>query len=116
MDADYSQIELRVMAAMSGDEHLIDAFKHSEDIHASTASKVFGVPSDFFGEEVGACIKMQEGFAFDEEKIRSELSQKLAKFKIPAYFVEYKDFPLLGSGKIDTVTLKKDILSRLSKG
>ena len=78
--------------------------------------KVFGVPSDFFGEEVGACIKMQEGFAFDEEKIRSELSQKLAKFKIPAYFVEYKDFPLLGSGKIDTVTLKKDILSRLSKG
>ena len=78
--------------------------------------KVFGVPSDFFGEEVGACIKMQEGFAFDEEKIRSELSQKLAKFKIPAYFVEYKDFPLLGSGKIDTMTLKKDILSRLSKG
>ena len=78
--------------------------------------KVFGIPSDFFGEEVGACIKMQEGFAFDEEKIRSELSQKLAKFKIPAYFVEYKDFPLLGSGKIDTVTLKKDILSRLSKG
>lgn len=78
--------------------------------------KVFGVPSDFFGEEVGAYIKMQEGFAFDEEKIRSELSQKLAKFKIPAYFVEYKDFPLLGSGKIDTVTLKKDMLSRLSKG
>jgi len=44
VDADYSQIELRVMAAMSGDENLIDAFKHSEDIHASTASKVFGVP------------------------------------------------------------------------
>ena len=78
--------------------------------------KVFGVPSDFFGKEVRACIKMQQGLAFDEEKIRSGLSQKLAKFKIPAYFVEYKDFPLLGSGKIDTVTLKKDILSRLSKG
>jgi len=44
VDADYSQIELRVMAAMSGDENLIDAFRHSEDIHASTASKVFGVP------------------------------------------------------------------------
>jgi len=44
VDADYSQIELRVMAAMSGDENLIDAFKHSEDIHASTASRVFGVP------------------------------------------------------------------------
>ncbi len=44
VDADYSQIELRVMAAMSGDENLIDAFRHSEDIHTSTASRVFGVP------------------------------------------------------------------------
>ena len=46
VDADYSQIELRVMAAMSGDENLISAFRQSEDIHASTASKVFNVPID----------------------------------------------------------------------
>ena len=78
--------------------------------------KVFGVPSDFFGEEVGACVKMQEGAVFSEEKIRGELSQKLAKFKIPAYFVVYEDFPLLGSGKIDAVTLKKDMLSKLGRG
>ncbi len=44
VDADYSQIELRVMAAMSGDENLIEAFHQAKDIHASTASKVFGVP------------------------------------------------------------------------
>ena len=44
VDADYSQIELRVMAAMSRDENLIEAFRQSQDIHASTASKVFGVP------------------------------------------------------------------------
>ncbi len=44
VDADYSQIELRVMAAMSQDEHLIEAFRQSQDIHASTASKVFHVP------------------------------------------------------------------------
>ena len=44
VDADYSQIELRVMAAMSGDEHLIEAFRQAKDIHASTASRVFGVP------------------------------------------------------------------------
>ena len=44
MDADYSQIELRVMASMSGDENLIDAFKEEKDIHARTASQVFGVP------------------------------------------------------------------------
>ena len=42
--ADYSQIELRVMAHLSGDEGLLDAFGSGEDIHAATAAKVFGVP------------------------------------------------------------------------
>lgn len=77
--------------------------------------KVFGVPSDFFGEEVGACVKMKDGAAFDEEKMRAELSEKLAKFKIPAYFVAYDEFPLLGSGKIDGVSLKKDMLEKIGK-
>ena len=44
VDADYSQIELRVLAHMSGDEKLIAAFNADEDIHAITASQVFGVP------------------------------------------------------------------------
>lgn len=44
VDADYSQIELRVLAHMSGDVNLIAAFKADEDIHAMTASQVFGVP------------------------------------------------------------------------
>jgi len=44
--ADYSQIELRVMASMSGDESLIEAFNGGHDIHAETASKVFGVKLD----------------------------------------------------------------------
>lgn len=44
MDADYSQIELRVLAHMSGDEALIEAYAMSEDIHRITASKVFHVP------------------------------------------------------------------------
>lgn len=43
-DADYSQIELRVLASMSDDENLIEAYREAEDIHAITASKVFGVP------------------------------------------------------------------------
>ena len=42
--ADYSQIELRLLAHMSGDENLIDAFLKGQDIHARTASEVFGVP------------------------------------------------------------------------
>jgi len=44
MDADYSQIELRVLAHMSGDEELIQAYKSDQDIHRITASKVFGIP------------------------------------------------------------------------
>ena len=44
VDADYSQIELRLLAHISGDARMIDAFRSGEDIHAVTASQVFGVP------------------------------------------------------------------------
>ena len=44
VDSDYSQIELRLLAHMSGDEQLIEAFRENQDIHRSTASKVFHVP------------------------------------------------------------------------
>ncbi|MBQ8086964.1 MAG: DNA polymerase I, partial [Clostridia bacterium] len=46
VDADYSQIELRVLAHMSGDETMIEAFNEGQDIHARTASEVYGVPLD----------------------------------------------------------------------
>ena len=46
VDADYSQIELRVLAHMSGDEKLIEAYREAKDIHAATASQVFHVPYD----------------------------------------------------------------------
>lgn len=44
VDADYSQIELRVLAHMSGDNNLIEAYRHAEDIHRMTASQVFHIP------------------------------------------------------------------------
>lgn len=44
MSADYSQIELRIMAHLSCDEHLISAFKQGVDVHAATAAKIFGIP------------------------------------------------------------------------
>ncbi len=53
LSADYSQIELRLMAAFSGDPTMIDAFRNGRDIHASTASKVFKVPL----EEVNADMR-----------------------------------------------------------
>ena len=51
VSADYSQIELRIMAHMSEDESLINAFKNGEDIHSSTASEVFNVPIDKVSNE-----------------------------------------------------------------
>ncbi len=45
-DGDYSQIELRVLAHITGDENMIAAFTNNEDIHTSTASKVFNIPKD----------------------------------------------------------------------
>ncbi|NBL63769.1 DNA polymerase I [Flavobacterium sp. NST-5] len=44
VSADYSQIELRIIAALSGEENMIKSFQNNEDIHASTASKVFNIP------------------------------------------------------------------------
>lgn len=46
LDADYSQIELRILAHMSGDEKLIEAYNSAQDIHRTTASQVFHVPFD----------------------------------------------------------------------
>ena len=52
IDADYSQIELRVLAHVSGDEEMCRAFRDGEDIHTSTASAVFGVPVEMVSEEL----------------------------------------------------------------
>lgn len=51
VSADYSQIELRIMAHLSGDKGLLDAFAHGEDVHRATASEVFGVPRDEVSSE-----------------------------------------------------------------
>lgn len=57
VDADYSQIELRVLADISGDKNMIDAFKNNQDIHAITASQVFNMPIDFVTGEMRSRAK-----------------------------------------------------------
>ena len=52
VDADYSQIELRVMAHISGDKNMISAFKNGDDIHAITASQIFGIPVSMVTSEM----------------------------------------------------------------
>lgn len=55
--ADYSQIELRLVAAMSGDEHMISDYNSGHDIHRATAAKVFGIPIEFVTDEMRSSAK-----------------------------------------------------------
>ncbi|MFJ8823382.1 DNA polymerase I [Streptomyces sp. NPDC102467] len=65
MTADYSQIELRVMAHLSEDEGLLEAFSSGEDLHTTVASQVFGVPRDAVDAEMRRKIKaMSYGLAY----------------------------------------------------
>lgn len=57
VDADYSQIELRVMAHLCGDKNMIDAFTSGEDIHTSTAAQVFGLPPIMVTPEMRSAAK-----------------------------------------------------------
>ncbi len=94
VDADYSQIELRVLAHMSGDEGMIGAFINNTDIHKKTASEVFGVPEDAVTEAMrrrakavnfGIVYGISEfGLAKDIGITRNE-----AKRYIDAYFESY---------------------------
>lgn len=57
VDADYSQIELRVLADLSGDVNMINAFNNGDDIHTITASQVFGIPVEFVSKELRSRAK-----------------------------------------------------------
>lgn len=57
LDADYSQIELRVLASMCGDENMIEIFHSGADIHTRTASQVFGLPEDFVDHDMRRAAK-----------------------------------------------------------
>jgi len=94
MSADYSQIELRIMASFSKDEHMINAFREGRDIHATTASKIFKIPL----EEVDANMRrmaksanfgMIYGISAFGLSQNLNISRAEAKEIIEAYFKEF---------------------------
>ncbi|MEG2650656.1 MAG: DNA polymerase I [Eubacterium sp.] len=94
VDADYSQIELRVLAHLSGDENLIDAFKKEQDIHTRTASEIFGVPMDeVTREQRGHAKAINFGLIYGKQafSLGKELgiSRKEAQDYIDTYFARY---------------------------
>ncbi len=92
--ADYSQIELRLIAAISEEENMIKAFQNGEDIHASTASKLFGIPLEEVTKTQRSQAKTvnfgilygQGAFGLAEQ---TGLSRKEAKEMIESYFETY---------------------------
>lgn len=92
--ADYSQIELRIIAALSKDESMISAFKNGEDIHAATAAKVFDVPLEEVTREQRSHAKtVNFGIIYGVSAFglsqQTNLSRTEAKEVIEAYFRTY---------------------------
>lgn len=95
LSSDYSQIELRVLAHMSKDEHLIDAFNHGADIHSSTAMRVFNIdkPQNVTPNDRRNAKAVNFGISYGETEYglakRLSISNKEAAEMIQAYFERY---------------------------
>jgi DNA polymerase-1 len=94
LSADYSQVELRIIASLSGDEHMIAAFNSGADIHAATAARVFGVKIEDVDREMRSRAKaVNFGIIYGQSAFG--LSQNLnikrgeAKDIIDSYFAKY---------------------------
>ncbi|MEP5340934.1 MAG: DNA polymerase I [Algibacter sp.] len=108
--ADYSQIELRIIAALSEEETMISAFKNGEDIHASTASKVFNVPLDEVTREQRSNAKtVNFGIIYGVSAFglsnQTDLSRGEAKELIDTY---YETYPKLRAYMSDQVDFARD--------
>ena len=95
VSADYSQIELRVLAHLSEDEHLITAFRNGEDIHAATASGAYGVGIDDVQPEMRRVAKMMNfgviyGLSAHGLSQRSGMERRDAQAFIDAYFGRFE--------------------------
>ncbi len=94
LSADYSQVELRLMAHLSGDESLIAAFEHGEDVHASTAARLFNKPiSEVTPEERRRAKTANFGIIYGISAFglsqRLEIPRKEAREIIDGYFASY---------------------------
>lgn len=106
LSADYSQIELRIIAALSGEENMIKAFQNNEDIHRSTAAKVFNVPLDEVTKEQRSNAKtVNFGIIYGVSAFglsnQTSLSRKESADLIDAYYQTYPKLKSYMSGQVD---------------
>ncbi|UPT72326.1 MAG: DNA polymerase I [Flavobacterium sp. JAD_PAG50586_2] len=110
LSADYSQIELRIIAALSGEENMIKAFQNNEDIHRSTAAKVFNVPLEEVTKEQRSNAKtVNFGIIYGVSAFglsnQTSLSRSESAALIDAY---YKTYPKLKSYMSDQVEFARE--------
>jgi len=96
LSADYSQVELRIIASLSGDKAMIDAFHHDYDIHAATASRIYNVPLDAVTAEMRRNAKTVNfgiiyGISAFGLSQRLGIPRKEATEIINQYFTQYPD-------------------------
>ncbi len=105
VSADYSQIELRIMAHLSGDQHLIQAFRDGVDVHAATAAKIFGIPvGDVSREQRGMAKTANFGIMYGISAFglaqRLHLPRSAAKELIDGYFSSFPSIRSFIDGSI----------------
>lgn len=110
VSADYSQIELRIMAHLSCDTHLISAFREGQDVHAITASKIFGVaPEDVTADQRRIAKTANFGIMYGISSFglaqRLKIGRAEAKKIIEDYFL---NFPAISSYINDTVASARE--------
>jgi DNA polymerase-1 len=106
VSADYSQIELRIIAALSGEENMIKAFQNNEDIHRSTAAKVFNVPLEEVSKEQRSNAKtVNFGIIYGVSAFglsnQTSLSRKESAELIDAYYATYPKLKSYMSNQVD---------------
>ena len=106
LSADYSQIELRIIAALSGEENMIKAFQNNEDIHKSTAAKVFNVPLEEVTKEQRSNAKtVNFGIIYGVSAFglsnQTSLSRKESAELIDAYYATYPKLKSYMSSQVD---------------
>ena len=106
VSADYSQIELRIIAALSGEENMIKAFQNNEDIHKSTAAKVFNVPLEEVTKEQRSNAKtVNFGIIYGVSAFglsnQTSLTRKEAADLIEAYYQTYPKLKAYMSDQVD---------------
>ena len=128
VDADYSQIELRVMAHLCGDKNMIDAFTSGEDIHTSTAAQVFDIPSIMVTPEMRSAAKavnfgiiygigafsLAKDIGTSVAKAKQYIADYLAKYPKVNQFMEKVVDDAVKTGEVSTMFGRKRRIPELS--